>query len=400
MTSNVLKSAQSSVILRNLEEQQVKDLSYDVGVSYPILAKQCVAIEANSTAAVTEGGEIVFNITKALLLRDMMIQSTFTNTSTSMLAGVHVGLTIFEWVKLRTNNKTLLTMTDSYIWARTQQCSESTQNGIFRRALPLIVTTEIPTTGTGLILTTYTPVFSSFFESVNNAFDLNFYEQMSLACKVNTLARGGFGTALTTVTAKLWVWLYTPDDKFYNLLTAKNQNPAQPLTMLCYDTDSTGYQVLTSQTVNTMRMNISAAVFNTYIMIRPIKATIASAQVRIDSFDLRLGGVSLLESIPYLVGNWESCKFGASSLQTTSITAVTYDDSKCIALNWGMEPWNRVTNSGAISFGQINYPTITLYTSSSNVASAADYAIYVVHEYWNALALDSNNGSVSIAVSV
>jgi hypothetical protein len=394
MTDFILKSNQSSVILRNLEERAVKDLSYDVGESYPILAKQYRELQPNNTAAVVSGGEIVFNINKAMLLRDMQIKTTFTTTTTSLAVTTNVGINMYEWIQLRTNNKVILTMSDAYIWARTQQCGEAKQNAIFRRSLPLAPTTEVPTLG--LTSVTYTPVFSSFFETVNNAFDLNFYEQMSLACKVNTSVRGGFIGDMASVTATLWVWTYLPDEKFYNLLRAKNQNPSKPLTMLAYNT-YTESQVCTSLTQNTMRLNVNYPVFNTYIMVRSGTAALAGIQFKIDSFELSLGGTKLLESVPYLIANWESSSAGASSLQTTSVTATTHDDSKCIAINWGMEPWNRVNNSGAVSFAQINYPTVTVNTQT--LTTAASYSIYVVHEYWQVLQLDAQSGSVNIAVS-
>jgi hypothetical protein len=395
MTDFILSSNESSVILNSLNERKTKDLSYSVGESYPILAKQYRELQPNNTSPVISGGEIVFNINKSMLLRDLQIKTSFTTTTTSLAAGTNIGLTMYEWIQLRTNNKTILTMSDAYIWARTQQCGESKQNAIFRRSLPLIPTTEVPTAGTGLSLVTYTPVFCSFFENVASSFDLNFYEQLSLACKVNTSARGGFIGDMASVTATLWVWTYRLDAKADAMLKAKNQSIAKPLTMLCYNT-YTESQVCTSTTQNSMRLNVTYPVFNTYIMIRTSTA-VAPTQFKIDSFEFSLGGTKLLEAVPYLVANWESCSAGASSLQTTSITATTYDDSKAICINWGIEPWNRVSNSGAVSFAQINYPSITLNTQT--LGTAANYTIYVVHEYWQVLQLDATNGSVNIAVS-
>jgi hypothetical protein len=397
MTDFILSSNESSVILNSLNERKTKDLSYSVGESYPILAKQYRELQPNNTSAVISGGEIVFNINKQNLLRDMQIKTTFTTTTTSIGVTTNIGLNMYEWIQLRTNNKVILTMSDAYIWARTQQCGEAKQNAIFRRSLPLAATTELP--ALSLTAVTYTPVFSSFFENVASSFDLYFYEQLSLACKVNTSTRGGFvgDIATNSVNATLWVWTYRLDAKADAMLKAKNQSISKPLTMLCYNT-YTESQVCTSTTQNTMRLNVNYPVFNTYIMIRSGTAALAGIQFKIDSFELSLGGTKLLENVPYLVANWESCSAGASSLQTTSTTATTYDDSKCIAINWGMEPWNRVSNSGAVSFAQINYPTITVNTQNT-MTPAASYTIYVVHEYWQVLQLDATNGSVNIAIS-
>ena len=407
MTDFILNSNESSVILRNLAENKTKDLSYDVGTSYPLIAKQYRELQPNNSTGVTHGGEIVFNINKSMLLRDMMIKTTVSTTTTSIAATHNLGLQIYEWIQLRTNNKVIMTMSDSYIWARTQQCSEAKQNAIFRRSLPLLAVTEVPSaTSANAAVVTYTPIFCSFFESIQNAFDLNFFEQLSLACKVNTAARAGMvgNIPSTGLTATLWVWTYRPDQQAYDLLRSKNNNPSRPLTMLTYNT-YTESQVLTSTTQNVMRLNVNYPVFNTYVMIRSNTAATLGVQVKIDSFEFSLAGTKLLESVPYLVANWESCSYGASSLQTTSVTATTYDDSKCICINWGLEPWNRVSNSGAVSFAQINYPTITVNTTAANItgltgySAVGDFTLYVVHEYWQALSLDSSNGSVNIAVS-
>ena len=413
MSDLILASNQSSVILRNLQERQVKDLSYEVGESYPILAKQYKEIQAVNSSSVTYGGEIAFNLNKSMLLRDMMIRSSFTTTTTSLPISMPIGLNLFEWVQLRTNNKVIMTISDSYILARTQQCSQAKQMAIYRRALPLLSTTEVPT----LTLTpvTYTPIFSSFFETIENAFDLNFYEQLSLVCKVNQQGRGGFLYGCTGLTATLWVWTYRPDDKFYDLLRAKNQNPSKPLTMLAYNT-YTESQVLTSTTSNTMRLNVNFPVFNTYVMIKATSTAMLAQQVKIDSFTFSVGGTKLLETVPFLVADWESASSGSSAIIPSTYTGqaagglpayttVISNDSKVICINWGIEPWNRVSNSGAISFAQINYPSIVVATTAANITSLTGYSaigdmtLTVVHEYFNVLQLDSASGSVNVVSS-
>lgn len=413
MTDFVLSSNQSSVILRNLEEREVKDLSYDVGASYPILAKQYREIQPNNTSVVTYGGEIAFNLNKSMLLRDMMIRTSFTSTTTSYPITMPIGLNMYEWIQLRTNNKVIMQISDAYLLARTHQCSQAKQLAIYRRALPLLSTTEVPT----LTLTpvTYTPVFCSFFEDIRNSFDLNFYEQLSLVCKVNSQGRGGFLYGATSVSATLWVWSYRPDDKFYDLLRAKNQSPSKPLTMLTYNT-YTESQVLTSTTQNTMRLNVNFPVFNTYIMIKATSTAMLAQQVKIDSFTFSVGGTKLLESVPFLVADWESASTGSSSLIPSNYTAQAAgglpayissvsNDSKVICINWGIEPWNRVNNSGAVSFAQINYPSIVVNTTAANLTGltgysvVGDFTLTVVNEYWQVLSLDSTNGSCNIVNS-
>jgi hypothetical protein len=352
------------------------------------------------------GQEISFNITKNMLLRDLMIRTTFTTTTTTMAADQMCGLHMFESITLRTNNKVILTLSDSYIVARTEHETEAVKNGIYRRALCLLSTTEFADVDsvTG-ISCTYTPVFSSFFEDTRANFDLNFFEQLSLNCKFNTSARAGFPTT-TIGSSTLWVWTYRPDDKYYDMLRSKNMNVSKPLNMLTYNT-FTERQACVGTTTQTMRLNVNYPVFKTYIMLKPIHAAMVGRYAKIDSFDFSIGGTKLLEAVPNLVGNWESSKNGASSLKLTtigtnnnagSIVAGTmgFDDSRCICLDWGLLPQNYLTNSGAISFSQINYPQITI---NHQALTAAYFEVSVSHLYWNIVTCDSSNGSCSISIS-
>lgn len=410
MTDQIINSNQSSVILRTLADAETMDLSYEIAPSYPLLAKQYREITANGGAVnqSMNGQEIAFNITKSMLLRDLMIKTTFTTTTTTIDNKQYVGLNMFEWIQLRTNNKVILTISDAYIQARTEHSPEYLKNGIYRRALCLTATTEVLNATSTAASCTYTPVFSSFFDDIRNAFDLNFYEQLSLNCKFNTTVKAGIvPTTLTIGTPTLWVWTYRPDDKYYDLLRSKNQNPSRPLNMLCINT-FTERQVCTSTTANTMRLNVNYPVIRTYVMVRPVVASLKGQCAKIDSVDFYVGGTKLLESVPHCVANWESSKFGASGSKLLTIgtndnngtfAAGTFgfDDSRCICFDWSLKPHDRLSCSGAISFSQINYPQITVNTQS--LSTASNYEICVVHEYWNIISCDSSNGSVNISVS-
>jgi hypothetical protein len=395
MTDLVIQSNQSSVILRSLADAVQPDLAYEIPPSFPILAKTYREIQPINQPGngAPEGKEVAFNLNKANLWRDCMAKTAFTQT-TGTVVTQHIGLSLFEKIEIRSNNKVIMTMSDSYILARTQQCTEAKANAIYRRALPLAPITELPTTGVSSV--TYTPVFSSFFERVENAFDLNFYEQIQLVFKFNTAAAMGTD-ALLTATMTLWVWTYKLDDSAYDMLRSKNQNPSRPLNMLCYNTFTESRSLIGTETTTcSFRLNTNYPVFNSYVMIKATTAAGVAALHRIESFDFEVGGTKLLESVPNLVGNWESEKHGASALIATAVGDQDRTDTKCIALNWGMSPMDRVENTGAVSFNQINFPQVTLrYTA---LAAPLNFKVVVVHEYWQIVSLDSANGSVGITV--
>lgn len=434
MTDQIIKSNQSSVILLNLEEQNQKNLSYNVGVSYPILAKHYVQFQADSggSGQILAGKEIVFKPTKGLLVRDAMIQLKFTlgaTVLTQVQPGHPYGERMFEYTQMKTNSKVISTLFDSYITGRVSQSNASRKLATQNRMRVLLDSDNLPYISGGVaastIFTMFVPLYSSFFETVNNAFDLNFYEQLSIVGRFNGGDTSGFGgtlaaDAITLTEASLWCWLYRPDEKAYDLLRAQNQKPEKPLTMLCYNTHKEPL-VCTSKTTNKIRLNTNYPVFNTYIEIRGTTTGKFAIPIRINKFTFKIGGTALLENIPHAVANWESESSGGSTLNVFTPTkpaignptvfgdvtnfpqsAVVSDDGKVLCLNWGMEPHNRVTNTGAVSFAQINFPELTLETTSARFPAGdavGDYTISVTHEYWNVISLDSVNGSVNIVQS-
>ena len=396
MTDLVLQSNRSSAILDGLAKAETQDLSYEIDPSMPLLAKQYNEIQSNTSAAgALNGQEVTFVLNKSNLLTNMLVRHSFTTTTTDEPVTSTPGLKILEWMELRTNNKTIARFSDSAIIAYVSDQPEGRQSSMTRRALPLALVTEVNdsvTTTSGAI--TYTPVPSSFFDAIKNALDLNFYEAISLVCHYSTPAKANFtATTVTMVSSSLWVWGYRLDDGAYDVLRAKNQSPSRPLNMLTYSSFKESL-VCTGTTTNTINIRNNYAAFKTFIMLKPIKA--AGADVKINSFDFSVGGVLLTQSAPGLVGSYEQEMLGASSLRSTSATALARYDAKPICVNWGMEPQNWVSNSGALSFSNVNNSSVTIYHPA---ITAADFNIEVVHFYWNILTLSGANGSMDITLS-
>src|SRR5665647_38276 len=116
MTDLILQSNQISTILKGLSSAEVQDLSYEIPPSFPLLAKRFQEIQANggSVSGVMNNQEVVFNINRSMLVRDMLIKTTFTTTTTNMTTTQYPGMTMFDTIQLRTNNKVIMTMTDAY----------------------------------------------------------------------------------------------------------------------------------------------------------------------------------------------------------------------------------------------------------------------------------------------
>ena len=342
------------------------------------------------------GQEVTFKINRSQLLRDLCIRTTFTTTTTALSNAQYPGLNMFEWIQLKSNNKVLMTITDAALRARVSDSPEAVKNWVYRAALPLVDATELVQATSTAASACYTPIFSSFFEDVKSNLDLSFYEQLSITCKFNTPAKAGFAATTTTVTnAKLWVWTYLPDQKYLDVLRARNQQPSKPLSMLSWNS-FTERQTCTSTTSNTIRMNVNYPVFKTYISVHPIVATV-NAPARVNSFSVDLGGVTLLSSVPNLVGTHESSMHGASYIRTTSASAVGFDDNKPICIDWSLLPQDCFKQcGGAVSFSNINYPQVTV--NHATLGSAADYEVQVVHFFHQIYTLSSSDGSILVSV--
>ena len=393
----ILESNRTSSILRSLSEVEVSDLSYEIAPSYPLLAKKYVQIGSNggTVTGAVNGQEIVFDIPKANLLKDLCLRTTFLTTGASTPAAYPIGLHLFESISLRTQNRTLCTVSDVAMVDRVLNSPDGKKATMIRMALPLIAATDALNSSSTNASATYTPVFNIFSEAIQTALDLAFYEKIQLVCRFNTLARTGAGTDVSAVTlsdVKLWVWTYRPDDKYMTMLRSKNQSPSKPLNMLSWDT-FTERLACTSTTTTTIRLQTNYPVFKTFVSVNPV--IVAGIAIRPTSFSFKVGGVTLLDVVPNLIGNWEGAKTGSGSMIVGAASAITYDETKGICLDWGMLTQDYTSVSGAVSFSQLNTPEITVVYPT---ITAASYEIAVSH-YYNTIMTLETGGLISISVA-
>lgn len=399
---DVIMSNNTSVIMRSLQDQPTTDLSYSTKKAFPILASDYRSIQPVSSAAVTHGQEIAFNITKANLWRDSLIQTTYTFASTHSADSSNdmpYGFQLFERIEVRSNNKVLFTFSDYAIKGIVQNYPTEKALQIWSMALPLSTTTYAPADLTSATtVTSFTHIPCAFFETIKNHIDLNFYEQLQVVCKLNTQARMGAERAVSSATAVLWNFRYQLDMKAYDALRAKNQNPSKPLNMYTLNT-FTEFIECTSTTTNSIRLNVNYPVVNMYIMVMNKTATVdvGGQGVLINSFDLELNGVKLLENVPNQVAWYGPSKHGAGSLIVTSATTTSFKNNRCICVQFGMDPMDKTYMSGALSLSQINFPQVTVRHSS--LGTASNYNLVVVSEYAQIISLASDNGSVSIVAN-
>lgn len=405
MTDLVIASNKTSQLLNTLIDSEVADLSYSVPPSYPLLAKQVVEINAeNSVSGAIDGKEVTFKINRSQLVRNMAIKTFFTTTGATAVTTSPLGLNLFQWIQLKSQNKVLMTLSDASIRSRVDDSPVEAQTIMFRRALPLDPDSDRPPVSETTLddpAACYTPIFSAFFEKTENNLDLSFYEQLNITAKYNDLARTNAGTGVTAITlsdAKLYIWSYIPDQKYLDVLRSRNQVPSKPLSMLGYST-FTERKTCTSVTNTKMRLNVNHPVYKTFINVRPIIVGQPN-NAAITKFTLSMGGVQLLNDISVTNGRYESEMSGAGALIVSSDSAVSYHDDKSICLDWGLLPQEAHAQcGGAVSFSNINYPEIDVtYGDLTANGGAAAYEVQVVHWFYQIYTMSSSDGSVEVSV--
>jgi hypothetical protein len=402
MTDFVIQSNESSTLLRTLNSKPRIDLAYATKPSYPILSKRCFSIPSENVIVGSPYGQtVIFKIPRGAYVRNFLIQNLVAAAAAPTDAsGIPLGLKLFESIEFRTNNKVIFSISDAGILAFSQHAPLAMSNAIYRRSLNLNGVTGAVAAGgdwAGAGVTTYTPTFAVFLDSVYNNIDSGFWEPISVHCKISTGARMGItANQLTALTSTLWVWTYTSDLEYHNKIRSKNMNPQYPLNMLGYNT-FLEKMVCTSTTVNTMKLNVNYPVREMFFFIKRITDGALSV---IQDYDFTVAGSKILENVNWLVSDYETDCAGSSAIHPTSATAISrFTDANRIRwLTFCMDPYDRTYNSGAASFNNLLSPTLTLRTAAL-AGGAADNEIHVVYVYHNIVSFDASNGQIAISAS-
>jgi hypothetical protein len=215
----------------------------------------------------------------------------------------------------------------------------------------------------------------------------------------------GLAAAITSVTPYVHAKYFTLGANDILALRAKNYGSANPYMALSYSTYTETGQLTDSQTTVNLYPQCQNAVFRTHVFL---KNRTYNSLLAIKNITLSMGGVNIMASIPTVVMQQEQEGWQGSGLlsfdqyQTTQLGSgsVSYPvvymgrgDNEPVTIYWGLSP-SRTFNSGAVSYHNITNFQITLTTAST---SSTDY--YLVHEFWQLLAVNASSGDVSVSAS-
>ncbi len=400
MSDIIIQANKNSVILSSLDKNHRSDLSYKHGKNYPMLSKQMIELQPNiAISGAPAGKELLFTLPRYGLLTGLTVRSAITTGATDTHdALVPIGLTLFESIELRSHNKVICSNSDAYLRARVDQLPFEQSWAWKRRVLGLVSATEniraTPTWGAATAVT-YTPFFCAFFEEPKMYLDLAFVEQLQLRCVCNTAARTGLDAAISAQTSTLWMTYYNMESSALAELRAKNFKPEMPLNMVTYDTYTETGTLVDNATSTTIRLNVNNAVFASHVFLRNNAASGDAALASITQYTVNMGGRTLYNGVPTLMGQLEGDKFSVG-VNYSTVNAVSLVDVKPISIYWGLEPGERTWNSGAVSFNNVNTPQIVI--SHSDPGTVIDY--YVVHEYFTITTINPSDGSVIVSSSI
>lgn len=399
-----LQSNKQSMLMNALVADGARDLEYVTAKNYPIAAMpeiREIRPRGNTTITNPNSQEVIFDLNKYQYLTSLMIRTQLTRANTATLVGKFYGLTMYEQITIRTMNRVLQTLSDSYIRARTDNLPDEHKMAVLRRALLLAPTTELVAADTATTGVTYTPIYSQFFDSPRNYLNLSFLEQLQVTARFNSVVPSGSGVVWTDAAPTLMVGSWLPELSYSQMLEAKNYG--KMLTMQCYNSAKQIIDISTSggsATAIQAKLFTNNAVFNIhYAVVNKVAAganSINTILARIDTADLQFSGISCFGVLPNSVVNFKK-EQTASCNQLTTATAVSRVQNSIGGANsytgWSTIPLGLNTvaergfSTGAVSFSNVNFPTLNL-TYETLGAGVADYQLEVVYEFWNLITIN------------
>lgn len=401
-----LQSNKQSLLMNALIAEGARDLEYVTAKNYPIAAMpeiREIRPRGNTTITSPNNQEVIFDLNKYQYLTSLMIRTQLTRANTATLVGKYYGLTMYEQITIRTMNRVLQTLSDSYIRARTDNLPDEHKMAVLRRALMLAPTTELVAADNATTGVTYTPVYSQFFDSPRNYLNLSFLEQLQVTARFNGDIASGSGVVWSTATPTLMVGSWLPELSYSQMLEAKNYGKL--LTMQCYNSMKQIVDVATGtagttgslQTSLQAKLFTNSAVFNIhYALVNKVAVganTANTALTNIDTVDLQFSGISCFGVLPNSVVNYKK-EQTASCNQLTTATAVSRvqpDGGIASYTGWSTIPLGLNTvaergfSTGAVSFSNVNFPTLNITYPS---ITAASYQLEVVYEFWNLITIN------------
>lgn len=385
MSSQGIQSNESSVLLTSYVKAGLNDYSYTDSVSDPLVVRQNQTVAPMQASSGVPAGQIIrFNIPRGGYLTNAAIKTTFTKSAGTITNFGYWGLAAFQWIELQANSKTLIRLDAASIKARAMTERGFKKEAILRRALPLDPTTELVCAAAATSVTTYTPLFSSFFEGLKSNADLGFDEQLQVvACFYSDFASVGSDNALATATNELVFYTNTYSSDYMNILRAPYAKGN--VNQLSYNYVYQPTSITGTPTSVTAQLRTNSPVRRMFVAV----ISNSNTYKRIDSAQFQYSGAVLIQDAKRNQINYDAEMRGTSQNVLTgtagaNVTALTRNDLNWVTFDFCNDPLDFSYVSGGLSFNNLSAPQITVNTETL----AATDVLAVVFECLTVLTID------------
>lgn len=406
-----------SALLTSLESNQVSDIyTYRLLANLPNGSRNIWSVSPNiPPAGAPHSKDVVFKLPRYGLLQRAVLKTDMVTGAVGITAwsGVddkNIGERVFSDISLRAHSKVITSSGPQHIRVRVDNADTEMSHTY------AMLTQQFGATGTRSMgetastITTYTPVIMPFFEKTSNYLDLEFVDQLELACTVNTAAGMGLpiaGSALSSATFTLYLFFRNLSNEARRAYESKNFSPERPLNMLIYDQYVEQFTLPISTTTSnlTATLNVPHCVFATHFYVaQGVTGTTAAGAdwgpaVQINNYSVSFTGRTILNNIPYEVQQYDGASFNICGDKVTAAGAITkrnrFSQPSPISLYWS-ESNDRTYNSHAVAMSNINNPQLTINCAANDYPGI----LYVVHEFWKLLSISPDDGRLDIGMSL
>lgn len=362
--------------------QAVEPAFTNLGTQYP-------RISPYITATVPHGNSITFKLPPGsgfMCDASLSFLCTYTIAATDNI-NAPIGMNMIRSLEYLSNGVPIVYKTGSAIWAQFKtMSSDSYQKQSFRYAQMLKPTTELVAEAADTSFVTYCPLFDTFLSGPERQLLLNKINDLQLRVTFNTVAECGLrtGAGITAFTPYLYIQTWMPQLSVYDEMVVADWS--KKLVMQTVNTYTETFTLATTTTAN-CTFQVSYPVFKTHIFVRSVTAEsgIGLKQVSIDRITMNLAGVTFLDSFPTSRLITNAAKHGIHSDTVDTTDYEKYGDD-ILTIDWGIL-CGREQNSG-IYFGQ-ELKSTNISVTFQDVTTAANYRLYLVHEYWQNTAYDN-----------
>lgn len=400
MNQEVLNSNANSVVEKTLTAGAVKSLAYITNESYPNISKTDTLVSPYlSFTASPDGQSHTFNIPRSGFNYGGMLRFDSTwlaDLPVTSVAGFDITNLILN-IQFVSAGQPILTITGEGYRAMLRNLDNAALQTFARKYTRLIdPDTNEPRNPSavvtaGLTSFSYLPVLASWYGSIEKALNVGELTQIQLVISY----KGGslpMGLAATPSSLKcnFQCLRYMPDADTYKRMLQRDFSA--PLIMEGFNTLTERLPLIAGNTLGVeFKSSANQAIYKTHVFVQAT-GVIGSPYHPITRLSVSVGGQPYLNRYtPQMINFGQAFKgmFSDSVIIEDDPTApnqLARNKDHVLTIDWSLE-CHRDSNTGLASFAGLNRPDFSVEWAT--LTTPSQYSLYLVHEYWNVLEIDS-----------